>query len=325
MVIAVVGVVAAACSRQPSDTAPPERTESTPAPPTVAPASGAAGKPPLSGAPEVEEPAAGEDAEEAPTAAAESLNALRAPEGIPPLALDPPESRAIQQSRKLNAAGYRLHRDGKLDEAADNYREALTRDPGNLLARYNLASAHLRMGEQEPALAILKQLKDAGCRFCLGIVIHARGDDEWASVRGDERFVELTAGVAVENPKPEAVMKDIARVHRSENDFEPKKKLPLSDDTRQLFHPRRPLKVYAHDPPTGRSSLARTFADADAFTEWLHDPLKGYLDALESCKPKGRSVCCSFEIGMSEDNFHISNICLKKAAGGVLYLDRMDI
>jgi len=254
-----------------------------------------------------------------------SLDDLTLPDGLPALDLKRPKRAAMAAARKHNSAGLKLHRAGKLDEAAELYRRALAEDAGHLLARYNLAGVLVKKGTPKSAIAILKQLKDNGCRICLGIVIHARTDKEWADLTGDPHFKLVTDDVAVENPKPKKMAKELMSVHINDFDETPKKKRRLSKEFSALFHPRRPVRLYTFDNDREKDILLLSFDGPRSLEKWLHDPGRNNLEGLEGCEylDKKKSHCCTFEIGQSEDKPYLSRVCLKEGPGGALYLDRL--
>src|SRR5205823_9793031 len=66
---------------------------------------------------------------------------------------------------------------------------ALTADPGNLIARYNLACVYNRSGRSPQGLRLLLEIGTAqGCDDCMKVVDHARWDDEWQSQWPEEVF-----------------------------------------------------------------------------------------------------------------------------------------
>lgn len=117
---------------------------------------------------------------------------------LPALVVGDADKATIEASVKLNTAGYELHKKKQWTGAADKYREAVTADPGNLLARYNLASVYASSGEADKALAALAQFKVPDCRACAGILLHAATDSEWKALHADSRFKAIVGDVAVE-------------------------------------------------------------------------------------------------------------------------------
>src|SRR5207253_3445607 len=84
---------------------------------------------------------------------------------LPAFTLDLPANRAdIEAAEKLNNEGYAFHVKKDWANAFAKYGDALKQDPGNLLARYNLASAYHSSGDDVKALALLAQFKQPSCR-----------------------------------------------------------------------------------------------------------------------------------------------------------------
>ena len=88
----------------------------------------------------------------------------------------------VKEARKRNRAGLAHHDAKRYPEAIVEYTAALAAQPGHLLARYNLACAYALAGEPDKGLALLHEMdtKD-GCEECAGVVVHARGDDDWSA------------------------------------------------------------------------------------------------------------------------------------------------
>lgn len=122
-----------------------------------------------------------------------SLDDLRLPSGVPGLTqsvVDKPRSRRAQ---RLNRSALEHHNRGEYDEAIERYKKALTIDPGNVLARYNLSCAFNLNAQPEAGLALLKQFYDTGCDECRERLARAAEDAEWHDRWDDPRFVQLVA------------------------------------------------------------------------------------------------------------------------------------
>ena len=82
-----------------------------------------------------------------------------------------------------------LHKAGDYDGASAVLREALAEYPGNALALYNLACCEALLGRSEEAFGLLRDAIEAHPKFGE----HARGDEDFVSIRDDPRFAALVA------------------------------------------------------------------------------------------------------------------------------------
>ncbi len=201
----LVGCLLAGCGK--ADPQPPASAAATAATaaaataaPSVAASAPVAMKPPQAVA------AAVAAAAPAPTAADPYVGVAQTIEGVPPLALAPVGVGVSLRAGQKNGAGVKMHRKKKYDKAIDAYLSALRLDPGHLLARYNLACAFALTGRIDDALALLRQLREAGCPLCLDRLQRAVADSDFAACRGDPRFAALTTGVEVIEPDYHAAM-----------------------------------------------------------------------------------------------------------------------
>ncbi len=77
----------------------------------------------------------------------------------------PDDALASTRSWLVNAAGYDLHRGGDYARSKEHFLQALQIDPGNALARYNLACAYALLEDAPSAVRALQGLPpDAGLR-----------------------------------------------------------------------------------------------------------------------------------------------------------------
>lgn len=90
---------------------------------------------------------------------------------------------AIATAREVNRAGLTAHRAERFDEAAALFATAAMTDPRDAMSRYNLACAFARLGQEAPALAVLKDLKDSRCPRCAERLRRARQDPDLAALR----------------------------------------------------------------------------------------------------------------------------------------------
>jgi hypothetical protein len=151
---------------------------------------------------------------------------------LPTLTLAPVAAAKLSKSRKLNTDGFKLHAAKDHAGAMTKYTAALAEDPGNLLARYNLASAAVSSGDAARGLAILATFKQPDCRACVGILGHAKTDPEWATQRGVAAFLEITSDAKPDKPDVEPIAKQIAELIQGRGKI---------DGLAPYFHPRQPL------------------------------------------------------------------------------------
>jgi tetratricopeptide (TPR) repeat protein len=208
---------------------------------------------------------------------------------------------------KHNSAGLRLHRAGEYAEAIEQYRQALTADPGNLLARYNLASVYVTSEQVDRALEVLGQFAIDGCDACTARLIRARSDKEWAGLRENEKFKELTANAKVNQPPWKEAAKDFAQSAANQK---------LGPKISKLIHPRRQIKVIKegiHHPKTTELLVGRASVE-----QFLRAEKKLYIPQYSECT--GR--CCSSDDG-ADSLTTLLQICYAEPVKGVRYLDKL--
>ncbi len=113
--------------------------------------------------------------------------------GVLPIVAESPSPEAREKARGLNVAGLKLHRKKKFDEAMAQYKEALTADPSEPFARYNLACALVSANKPQDALKLLGEFRELGCAQCWDRLRRARQDVEWKPLWSNETFKQLTA------------------------------------------------------------------------------------------------------------------------------------
>jgi len=92
---------------------------------------------------------------------------------------------------RLNEGGMGRYKEKDWSGAAEFFIDALEVNAGAITPRYNLACVFALSGEGDKAIALLQQLKDAGCDKCVQRVESAKKDKDFASVRDDPRFVAV--------------------------------------------------------------------------------------------------------------------------------------
>ncbi|MCC6623959.1 MAG: hypothetical protein IT385_22065 [Deltaproteobacteria bacterium] len=110
-----------------------------------------------------------------------------------------PSAERQERARSLNKSGLDKHRKSKLDDAIVDYEAALAAWPAHPFSRYNLACALALQGRHEDALFMLRALghlapSDTAAADRLRA---ARVDGDFAALRADPRFRELTGATDI--------------------------------------------------------------------------------------------------------------------------------
>jgi uncharacterized Ntn-hydrolase superfamily protein len=96
----------------------------------------------------------------------------------------------LQLSMARAVRAYRLHEEGRTAEGARLLEEALRFAPDSAETRYNAACLHALAGNRERAYALLEQALEGEP----GLRELARGDPDFETMRGEERFRALVGG-----------------------------------------------------------------------------------------------------------------------------------
>lgn len=164
---------------------------------------------------------------------------------LPALDVTAVDRATIEKSVALNAAGYAAHKKKDWPTAIAKYTDAVVADPGNLVARYNLACVYVSSGKVDEGFELLAQFDRPDCRACGATLLHAKNDGEWKPVAADPRFTALVGDVTVAPVK----LKDVA------NQVIAALRTGKPDGLEPYIHPRGPVKVNTlvygpdQDPP----------------------------------------------------------------------------
>jgi hypothetical protein len=242
-------------------------------------------------------------------------------DALPPIDLEVVAEAELARAQELNQAGLDAQRAKRYDEAIEQYRAALAADPGHVMARYNLATAYHRAGNSDAALAILDALRKVeDCPVCVGRLVRAREDEDFADLHGDPEFERITGDAEVRALSAEAAAAQVLAAILADLD-------DRRDALEPLIHPRRSvtleITVGACEPEKGvddcRSS--RTLVGHEAVARIVEDWFP--LDAeLGSCD----GDCC--EVKTTEQTggdmaTQIETICTTRDSGGVVTLSRL--
>jgi len=233
------------------------------------------------------------------------IDAPPQPGDVPALALADADAAVIEASSKLNTAGFGFHGKKQYTEAIAKYREALAADPGNLLARYNLASVFALRGDTKTALELLAQFKRPDCRACAGILLHAAKDRDWKALHADPTFKDITGGITVEKMNMKKVFKQVIAAVRTGK----------PDGLEPFVHPRSPIDISEASYGQGDGKIA-TLHGWKAFTGWLK-PTKldsPNDDEYTECDAK----CCHW--GQRGDSSNVIDSVCFAGPGGVLFI-----
>jgi TPR repeat len=227
------------------------------------------------------------------------------PGGVPGLSLADVDDAQITKSWVLNTGGFRHHGKKQYSEAIKLYGEALALDPGNLLARYNLASALTLRGDHPTALALLAQFKVPDCRACTGILLHAAKDSDWKALHADPTFQSIVAGLVADKIDQKKIYKDVIAALRTGS----------ADGLEPYFHPRSAvtIDVFTYSPEEDKTTLLGW----KAFTAWLK-PHKG----LDGPNPDASIVCeknCCNYGPRGDSSYVVDSVCFA-GPGGVLFV-----
>jgi tetratricopeptide (TPR) repeat protein len=235
---------------------------------------------------------------------------------LPPLDLAPVADDKMAEARGLNQKGLDAQRAGDFAGAIGHYEAALAADPGHVIARYNLATAHARANDRDSALAILAELGGAAdCPVCAGRLARAAVDADFAALRGDAELAELTSAAAVPELSLEQVAAAVLAAMRSTTPDKP-------GDIPHL-HPRNPvvLKITSGqcdgDDCTSESTVYGGAPVRDRAADWF---------VLEASIGACKGECCAVkttEKPEGDASFKLETICAKKDSGGVWSVTRL--
>ena len=112
-----------------------------------------------------------------------------------PIEVGRSSSRARRQARSRNADGMEAYGDGDYAEAARQFESALAADPWHVLAKYNLACQYSLLGRVDDSVRHLDELSRWNIPEADERMARARVDEDFAPMRDDPRFREITGYV----------------------------------------------------------------------------------------------------------------------------------
>ena len=251
--------------------------------------------------PAVQEPAAAETTPvEQPAEPAAEATTTSEPllTDVPALELTPLGGEVKRKSKRLNAAALKLHKQQEFAAAAAGFIESLAANPGNLTSRFNLACAYARAGDEDRALAVLAQLKEAGCILCLKRLLAATRDQDLASLHDDPRFTALVAGVEVVEPDYRAAAIEVARAlaNRSSKPLLDAIEAGRSVEFEYIWEDMSD----EGDQEEPFFEMISTEKDARKLFARPVDPDTGVMGWTKGKLHRCKGNCCSFEVNSSE-------------------------
>tara|TARA_R110002096_G_scaffold171490_6_gene344575 strand:- start:39610 stop:41559 length:1950 start_codon:yes stop_codon:yes gene_type:complete len=217
----------------------------------------------------------------------------------------------LQTAKRLHKRALKLHRAESFEEAYSAYASAIEADPGHILARYNYACLLAVAGETHEGLAILAQLKEAGCPVCLGRLIRARSDTEWESAWNSSEFQAITGDVRVLQPSPNETGFLAADAMRSGT-------LTLLQN---LFSPRGRVSMkYRPSGCKARSCEEKTIIIGfEGFSEWMSEKPTIQASGSQRCARE----CCSYKPG-AQPGLQLRRICTAVDSGSVRTISALE-
>ena len=265
-----------------------------------------------------EEPAKEELADNQPAKEELADNQLpAAPTAAPEFSAATVSAKAAQRSRKLNQEALALHRDKKFSESAILFIQALESNPGNLLARYNLACTYNLAGKRELALQRLGELRQDNCRACYAQLLGAANDKDWASALDDKEFLRIVNGLAVDSP----TMKELATTVRKAFDKNDPTRATKFLYTMGNCNPDEGEPCSTVEKAYGAAEFGANMKALTSITSG-DDSDVGFRnpDGIDSCKAQ----CCEYKMHhVSHGTLWLSKVCFHDKAG-VLFLSSIE-
>ena len=242
--------------------------------------------------------------------------------GLPEMDLSPRERAHTDLSRRLFKRGLDLLRKEDPVNAVDRFFESIEVDPGNVDSYYNLACALSLSGDAPAAVALLDQLRQAGCGSCLGKVLKAKRDPDFDGIRKDKGFVAVVSDVETELPEPEEAAEEVLEWIDGGRKAEPPR----------VLDPRRKITVrvgcpQCAGPGAAEVGLVRGEKGLRAWVERKRRAFSGGIAeaSLEECKGK----CCTFTepeaASVSPDAVFPVEVCFRIETGMATSVSKLEL
>lgn len=226
---------------------------------------------------------------------------------LPAVDLAPVDKKAVASSKKLNSEGLKLHKARDHAAAIAKYGEAIKADPGNLVARHNLACAHAVMGEVRQALGVLRTMDVDGCRACGAMLLHGEGDAELEAVRADPRWRMLVD----DHRKAQPPLDELARRIYEHDDKDA--------DLEDYFHPRRGADIVI-----GEDTERAVVADATEYRAWVASVERKGVNFMRGEKIVCKKDCCTFTDRDENpaNTLYVDEVCFE-VVGGMPFVQKI--
>jgi hypothetical protein len=232
-------------------------------------------------------------------------------------AIDLAEHAGVQDAKDLNREALAKHKKRDFEGSAEGWFATVEKDPGHVVARFNLACAMARLDEADAAFEVLGQLEKAGCPQCLGQVLVADRDKDWDGLRGDPRLKKMTR-----------------RVYRGLVDSEAAAGAILDwfekwgDEVPATIDPRRSIKlemsVWAGEETKEEKSK---LTGAKRLRSWVKARSKEAMNGYDRDDQDiiCRGECCSLEKkgGISHHTLYLVEACFKMEGDKPVYLKKL--
>ena len=182
---------------------------------------------------------------------------------------------ATNEAAKRNDRGAEMLKQGKLDEALTQFQQAVTLDPGFLVAQQNLAYAYDQLGRADEAIIAYKRAIDLDPRNAfvfnnLGVLYTKKGQN-------DEAIQVLEQGLKID-PTNATLQKNLENVKKN-RDILQERETRIADAKKQAAaRPKDPRAAY---------DVARAYAfyrQNDQALEWLGKAMALGYDDPEGAK-----------------------------------------
>ena len=177
---------------------------------------------------------------------------------------------ATNEAAKRNDRGAEMLKQGKLDEALTQFQQAVTLDPGFLVAQQNLAYAYDQLGRADEAIIAYKRAIDLDPRNAfvfnnLGVLYTKKGQN-------DEAIQVLEQGLKID-PTNATLQKNLENVKKN-RDILQERETRIADAKKQAAaRPKDPQAAFA------AARICAFYGQNDQALEWLGKALElGYYD-----------------------------------------------
>lgn len=256
---------------------------------------------------EIPVPALGESGVPAPSASQAVAPGVQAPEAPPPFSRGPLDVQLIKAAKDVERLGAAALKTKDFPSAEREFRRALGTDPGNLPARYGLASVLAQTNRGGQGVALLAPLADTGCPLCLAQLLDAKADPGFATVQQDPQFVALTGNAH------RSLLAIPVAAKRMVVWFRKSGQRPLADDT--YLDPR--ALVVIEDRTVRSKARFVQLHGSEAFRKHVEGAYEHGIYASDELQCAAQ--CCTFA-GRRVAAVHLEQMCFKATGMSATYL-----